>query len=177
MLVDRAKCATCKSTGKMTCTWCAGAGYLCHVRDGTPCQRCDGTGKCECTCVPDLEKGEKKMPVERSKCGACEAVGYTVCIQCEGVGELAAHGPMTCPACKGTGRRDCTCVPDRRAAIDTTNKFLVGARGDTVVIVHPQWALSKNDALLLAAQLVSCAAVLMGDRTFEETLAAVQGAR
>lgn len=42
--------------------------------------------------------------------------------------------------------------------IDTTNRFLVGARGDSVIIMRrPNAELSKEDALNLAAWLVALA--------------------
>jgi hypothetical protein len=59
--------------------------------------------------------------------------------------------------------------------IDTFNKFLVGLRGETIVIVSPPLApLSVDDALLLAAYLV-----VMADpdgEKFEAVKAAVENA-
>lgn len=48
--------------------------------------------------------------------------------------------------------------------IDTTNKFGVGVRGETVIVFKHQSALSTDDALLLAAYLVAMADVIGPDK-------------
>lgn len=58
--------------------------------------------------------------------------------------------------------------------IDAFNKFLVGMQGQSLVILNPpRGVISKQDALVLAAWLVSMADPL-GEQ-FEKTLAAVRG--
>lgn len=61
---------------------------------------------------------------------------------------------------------------DEQPAIDTTNKFLAGVRGDRVVFLRPvPQHLTRADALLLAAYLVS----LVGDDDeWQRVLTAVQ---
>lgn len=56
--------------------------------------------------------------------------------------------------------------------IDTMNKFLVGARGDKIVIGAPTSALTQDDARLLAAYLVALTAD--GRDKFLEVLTAVE---
>lgn len=60
--------------------------------------------------------------------------------------------------------------------IDTTNKFLVSASGNRIVILKPPTAgtLNKEDALLFAAWLVTMS--FADDGEFEQVLAAVQNA-
>ncbi len=41
--------------------------------------------------------------------------------------------------------------------IDTGNKYLVGVRGDVVVMLRPPRELTRSDAVLLAAYLVALA--------------------
>lgn len=56
--------------------------------------------------------------------------------------------------------------------IDTANKFIVGGRGDQVLItMPPRGPISKSDALVLAAWLVVLADT---DGKFQKVLAAVQ---
>ena len=58
--------------------------------------------------------------------------------------------------------------------IDTTNRYLVAAKADgsVVIMFQPLRAMSKNDALLLAAWLVAIADPLGDD--FKAVLEAVQ---
>ena len=63
------------------------------------------------------------------------------------------------------------------AEIDTLNKFLVSLsllEGGRLVIMRPPAWLSADDALLLAAYLVSMASALSPTHPFEAVLAAVQ---
>lgn len=61
---------------------------------------------------------------------------------------------------------------DTPGTIDTTNKFLVGAHGDSLVFLRPvPQRLSHQDALLLAAYLVS---MVGDDELWLRTLQAVQ---
>jgi hypothetical protein len=56
--------------------------------------------------------------------------------------------------------------------IDTTNKFLVGGRADGILITcPPRGSISRQEALVLAAWLVSLAD---RDGEFQKVLAAVQ---
>lgn len=57
--------------------------------------------------------------------------------------------------------------------IETLNKFLVAANTRGLIIMNPPLNLSHDDALLLAAYLVSMAEPLASN-TFEEVLQAVQ---
>jgi len=41
--------------------------------------------------------------------------------------------------------------------IDTANKFFVGVRGDEITVMRPPHLMSKKDALVFAAHLVSLA--------------------
>ena len=61
-------------------------------------------------------------------------------------------------------------MPD---AINTFNKFLVGSRGDRILIGAITPEVSADDALLLAAYLVSMAE-FKAAHTFKEVLNAVQ---
>jgi hypothetical protein len=57
----------------------------------------------------------------------------------------------------------------------TDNRFLVSSSHDALVIMRqPIGPLSREDAFLLAAWLVSMAEVLPGDLKFEDVLNAVQ---
>lgn len=59
--------------------------------------------------------------------------------------------------------------------IDTFNKFMVGVQRDNVVFIRPvPPVLSRSDALLLAAYLVSMAEILPGEGTFQDYLKAVE---
>jgi len=59
--------------------------------------------------------------------------------------------------------------------IDTFNKFLVAAGGDNIVFLKPvPQNISGDDALLLAAYLVSMATALPKQHSFAEVLAAVE---
>lgn len=59
--------------------------------------------------------------------------------------------------------------------IETMNKFVVGARGDRIVILNfPPSPMTAEDALLLAAWLVSIADP-HSHNDFADVLAAVQG--
>jgi len=58
--------------------------------------------------------------------------------------------------------------------IDTANKFMVGVRGDHIVVLNPpREPITNADALNLAAYIVSCVG---DDELWESTLAAVQNA-
>lgn len=59
--------------------------------------------------------------------------------------------------------------------MDTTNKYMVSALGDRLLILNPpKNTISKDDALLLAAWLVVLADP--AEEEFEAVLFAVQGA-
>ena len=65
--------------------------------------------------------------------------------------------------------------PQGQEPIETLNKFLVGVRGDEIVIMNPPRTLiSKEDALLLAAYLVAMADTSEGHEQFERVLEAVE---
>lgn len=55
--------------------------------------------------------------------------------------------------------------------IDTTNKFLVSARGDNVVLLKPVQIFSKEDAVLFAAWLLALSEA--STERFEEVYEAV----
>jgi hypothetical protein len=59
--------------------------------------------------------------------------------------------------------------------LDTSNQFLVsGSRDHLVIMRQPIGPLTRVDAYVLAAWLVSMAEVLPGDEKFEDVLAKVQ---
>lgn len=62
---------------------------------------------------------------------------------------------------------------EERAEIDTSNKYLVGSRGNGVVVISCGLTLSANDAMNLAAWLVSVAQINT-DVKFDDVLKAIQ---
>ena len=60
-----------------------------------------------------------------------------------------------------------------RDEIDITNKWLIGSGGGDIVVMLPTRKLSKQDALVFAAYLVS---MVGDDDEWQRTLAAVQSA-
>ena len=61
--------------------------------------------------------------------------------------------------------------------IDTLNKFVVSVQGDRILILNPPrptMGLSHEDALNLAAWIVSLVFHVEGQPSFEEVLEAVQ---
>lgn len=59
-------------------------------------------------------------------------------------------------------------------AIDTLNKFMVGVQGENInILMPPRGPISKQDALLLAAWIVTLAADDEGSN-FDAVLRAVQ---
>lgn len=59
--------------------------------------------------------------------------------------------------------------------IETFNKFMVGSMGDNLVVQIPQASYTPDEALLLAAYLVSMAEHSASNK-FDDVLNAVQGA-
>lgn len=59
--------------------------------------------------------------------------------------------------------------------IDTLNKYGVGVQGEKVVVLlPPRTPMTKTDALILAAWLVTMADMSEGEADFQEILKAVQ---
>lgn len=59
--------------------------------------------------------------------------------------------------------------------MDTSNKYMVGVQGGNIVIMNPpRGPISKADALMLAATIVSLADYSDGETEFRAALAALQ---
>jgi len=57
----------------------------------------------------------------------------------------------------------------------TLNRFAVGSKGDEVVIlIPPKHPLSREEALVLAAYLVTVAEIITGPESFEDILKQVK---
>jgi len=57
--------------------------------------------------------------------------------------------------------------------IDTTNKFIVGSRGDKISIMRLHVEISKEEALNLAAYLVSMSDMSSNHEDFNKVLTAI----
>lgn len=61
------------------------------------------------------------------------------------------------------------------AEINTANRFMVGVKGDSVVVLlPPTTVLDKEAALVFAAYLVLMADAVPGELDFQEVLVAVE---
>lgn len=104
-----------------------------------------------------------------------EAVERLVNRAVEAAGKVSNHrGDCECPECGGTDQQEPR--EDRSTmTINTTNKFMVGSQGDSIIFMNGvPWRISREDALLLAAYLVSMAEPFVKGPKFAEVLKAVQ---
>ena len=71
------------------------------------------------------------------------------------------------------GIADCGQEGRRMTPVDTMNRWLIGSRGESLVVMAPPRELTHEEALVFAAYLVA----MVGDEErWQEVLAAVQDA-
>lgn len=62
----------------------------------------------------------------------------------------------------------------KRLIINTFNKWMIGVNGDKIQIMRPQNLMSADDAILMAAWLVSLTACMPATHKFNDVVQAIE---